>query len=205
MLGCTGSFPKRQSTDDEDDDAHVYLHGYVSARIMRQSGSEENPLPMTISAAIMDGLVLSLTPFNSSCNYRSATVFGHATVVTDEEEKLWAMELITENIMQGRWAASRTPPNKTEMTTTSILRISIQTASAKVRAGEPIEDRKDLKDDELRAGVWTGVVPSWLHWGEPVPARENRVAKVPGYVTNWVNEQNTEGESTATKAALDQE
>ena len=202
MLGCTASFQDGQSTADETTDPDIYLHGYVSARLMKLTGEHASRgLPITISASILDGLVLSLTPFHNSCNYRSAVVFGYATVVTDEAEKLWALETITENIIRKRWENSRVPPSKTEMTSTSILRVRIHTASAKVRTGEPLEDRKDLKDDSLRAKVWTGIVPSWLQWGEPVPTQGNKVPKVPGYLNQWINEENSTGKDTAVAAA----
>ena len=48
-------------------------------------------------------LVLSLTPFSHSYNYRSVVLFGHATLVTDAEEKLWAMQLITNSVVPDRW------------------------------------------------------------------------------------------------------
>ncbi|KAM7197344.1 hypothetical protein V8F20_006698 [Naviculisporaceae sp. PSN 640] len=173
MLGCTGVFPDQTSSSSEEQEPEtaIYLHGYVSSRLMKYPcGSEQgSSSPVTISAALLDGLVLSLTPFHNSCNYRSAIIFGHAHIVTSEAEKLWALELITENIIKGRWNGSRVPPTKPEMTSTSILKVEIQSASAKVREGGPSEDRKDLKDTELRERTWTGVVPAWIQWGEPIP------------------------------------
>ena len=47
-------------------------------------------LPLTVAATILDGFVLSLTPNSHSYNYRSAVLFGHALLVTNVEEKLWA-------------------------------------------------------------------------------------------------------------------
>jgi len=204
MLGCTASFQGGKSSADEAPDPDIYLHGYVSARLMKLPKSDEHGsggLPITISASILDGLVLSLTPFHNSCNYRSAVVFGYATVVSDEAEKMWAMETITENIIRGRWENSRVPPTKTEMTSTSILRVRIHTASAKVRTGEPLEDRKDLKDDALTAKIWTGIVPSWLQWGEPIPTKENKVPNPPEHLTKWVSEENSNGKGKAVAAA----
>ena len=64
------------------------------------------------------------------------------------------------------------------MTSTQILKVRIVDASAKIRAGTSHDDRGDLKDDELRARTWVGVVPSWTAFGDPVPNPENRVAKV---------------------------
>ena len=106
----------------------------------------------------MDGLVLALAPFHNSCNYRSAIAYGRATLVTDEAEKLYAMTKITDNMLPGRWDKSRSPPTPAELKSTSILKVRVESASAKVRTGGPSDDRKDLKDEALREGTWTGVV-----------------------------------------------
>lgn len=111
------------------------------------------------------------------------------------------MELVTNNMLPERWANTRVPPNKTELQSTGILRVEIESASAKVREGGPGEDRRDLKDVGLRERVWTGVVPCSLQWGEPVPAKENMVGEVPGYVEDWRETTNSEGEAHAKKVA----
>jgi len=59
---------------------------------------EEEGFPLTIAATHMDGLVLALTPNHHSYNYRSAVLHGYATPVMEVEEKLWAMERITNNV-----------------------------------------------------------------------------------------------------------
>jgi nitroimidazol reductase NimA-like FMN-containing flavoprotein (pyridoxamine 5'-phosphate oxidase superfamily) len=76
-------------------------------------------------------------------------VYGYASLVEDEEEALWAMKKITENLLPQRWEKSRTPPSQAELKSTSILRVKIHSASAKVRVGGPSEDRKDLEEAEL--------------------------------------------------------
>ena len=58
---------------------------------------------MTIAATKVDGLVLSLTPFSHNYICRSAVLFGHAQIVTDPEEKLFTMQLITASVMSGHW------------------------------------------------------------------------------------------------------
>ena len=60
-----------------------------------------------MAASHMDGLVLSLTPFHNSCNYRSAVAYGYATLVTDDAERLYAMRRITDNMLPQRWDRSR--------------------------------------------------------------------------------------------------
>jgi nitroimidazol reductase NimA-like FMN-containing flavoprotein (pyridoxamine 5'-phosphate oxidase superfamily) len=147
-------------------------------RLGNSSPTGEEGLPLTVAATHLDGLVLALTPNHHSYNYRSAILHGFATPVTDAEEKIWAMEKITNSVVDDRWANTRVPPTKTEMTSTQILKVRIIDASAKVRAGPPGDDRADLKNDELRAKTWIGVIPTWTTFGQPVPSPENRVAKV---------------------------
>lgn len=97
MLGFMGSFTSPTSTLSSPLD--LYLHGYVSSRLMRLGAAGEvEGFPLTIAATHMDGLVLALTPNHHSYNYRSAVLHGYATPVTDVEEKLWAMEKITNNV-----------------------------------------------------------------------------------------------------------
>lgn len=174
-----GSFTDQNASLTEPLD--LYLHGYISSRLMRLGGistTDEEGLPLTIAATHLDGLVLALTPNHHSYNYRSAILHGYATPVTDADEKLWAMEEITNGVVSDRWENSRVPPTKTEMTSTQILKVRVVDASAKVRVGAPGDDRADLKNDDLRKRVWIGVVPTYLKYGEPIPGPENRVAKV---------------------------
>lgn len=112
-------------------------------------------------------------------------MYGYATRVTDDQEALYAMERITDNLLPGRWAQSRNPPSRAELSSTSILRVRIVAASAKVREGGPSEDRADLRDRELVGRTWTGVVPYWGTWGEPVPGRENGCVGGDGGVEEW--------------------
>jgi nitroimidazol reductase NimA-like FMN-containing flavoprotein (pyridoxamine 5'-phosphate oxidase superfamily) len=185
MLGCTGNFSSPLS-DTNTTSQDLYIHGYVSGRIFKSGkNADGNGLPITVSASFLDGLVLSLTPFHNSCNYRSAVVYGYAQVVEDEEEALYAMKLITDNMLPGRWDKSRIPPSTAELKSTAILRIRIESASAKVRTGGPSEDRADLRNAELVKKTWTGVVPYWGTWGEPVAGKENACEEVEGYIEGW--------------------
>ncbi|USP78299.1 hypothetical protein yc1106_05573 [Curvularia clavata] len=198
MLGCTGNFSSPSSPDRD-----VYIHGYVSGRLFKKaSPQDDNPgLPVTIAASFLDGLVLSLTPFHNSCNYRSAVVYGYANVVEDEEEAMWAMKLITENMLPGRWEGSRVPPTQAEVKSTSVLKVKISSASAKIRAGGPSEDRADLKNKELVKKTWTGVVPYWGTWGEPVPGKENGREEVEEYIESWRVSENSKVKQEAFEAA----
>jgi nitroimidazol reductase NimA-like FMN-containing flavoprotein (pyridoxamine 5'-phosphate oxidase superfamily) len=85
-------------------------------------------------------------------------VYGYASLVSDADEALYAMKAITDNLLPERWDKSRTPPSSAELKSTSILRVRIASASAKIRVGGPSEDRKDLEDAGLVERTWTGVV-----------------------------------------------
>ncbi|RMX77509.1 hypothetical protein D0869_09830 [Hortaea werneckii] len=191
MLGCTGQFAPNENPC-------IYIHGSSVARLTRLTA--EGPLPVCVSATLVDGYVLSLTPFHNSCNYRSAICFGHATLVQDPEEVLYALRLITNNAIPDRWENSRVPPTKAEITSTGILKVEIESASAKTRVGGPDDDKSDLRDEGTTASTWVGVVPSYQVLGNPVPAEYNRVGKVPEYVADWVADVNSLNEQKAVDA-----
>ncbi|CRK20104.1 hypothetical protein BN1708_017772, partial [Verticillium longisporum] len=114
--------------------------------LTRRPATDDSPsgLPVTVAATHVDGLVLALTPNSHSYNYRSAVLFGHATLVETDDEKLYAMELITDSVVAGRWQNSRIPPNKAEMSSTSVLKVRIATGSAKIRSGPPGDEKHDM-------------------------------------------------------------
>lgn len=198
MLGFTGDFHNPEASPAEP--RALYLHGYVSSRIMRTSSNGKDGIPVCVAATLFDGVVLALTPNHHSCNYRSAVVFGRAHIVTDEAERLWAMERTTENLVPGRWAATRYP-NAVEQKSTGILRVDITSASAKIRTGSTGEDRKDLNDIKMRKQVWAGVVPTYLVWGEPIPAETNLTDTLPQYLDEWRTKETDEAKKYAISVA----
>lgn len=194
-----GSFERPSA--DLDEPLDCYLHGYVSSRLMKLArASEGDGLPLSISATKTDGLVLSLTPFSHSYNYRSAVLFGYAKTVEEEEEKLWAMRLITDSVIPGRWENSRTPPDGAELASTTILKVKIVSGSGKIREGNPSEDKKDV-DLAVADKVWTGVVPLWETVGEPVAAKTNRVKEVPEHIRAFQEGENARNETQAAAIA----
>ncbi|KAJ0161245.1 hypothetical protein CTA2_6550 [Colletotrichum tanaceti] len=202
MLGQMGSFARPSA--DEGDVLDLYLHGYVSSRMVnssRQSSSETPGLPVSVAASHLDGLVLALTPNSHSYNYRSAVLFGHASVVEDPDERLYAMELITNGVVPGRWENSRVPPNQAEMSSTSVLKVRIATGSAKIREGPPGDERHDKENDDVVGRVWTGVVPVYQTLGQPVPGPYNRVDNVPGYLNGFVEQSNESARELAVETA----
>jgi hypothetical protein len=129
---------------------------------------------------LLDGLVLARSAFHHSMNYRSVVVLGKATLVDDPEEKLRALRAISENIVRGRWDDVR-QPNAQELKATSVLKLPIQEASAKIRTGGPKDEEEDYS-----LPVWAGVLPLRLTPGSPEvdPKMSVEVAE-PAYVKNY--------------------
>jgi len=130
----------------------LYVHGSAASRMLRRAGAGA---PVCVTVTIFDGLVLAKSVFNHSVNYRSAVVFGRATLV-DGAEKRDALHALTERLAPGRWDEARQPTEK-ELKATSILSLPIEEASAKVRTGGPDEEPEDVD-----LPIWSGVVPVHL-------------------------------------------
>ncbi|KAK3712267.1 hypothetical protein LTR37_009129 [Vermiconidia calcicola] len=191
MLGTIGQY-------GNDEDAHLYLHGSSVARLFKLT--DGNEVALCACATILDGYVMALAPFHNSCNYRSAVLFGYGTVVTDEDEIMYGLKLITNNTIPKRWENSRSPPTKSEMTSTALLKMRIETASHKIRGGGAADERFDLQNPDVVDKTWTGIVPTYLTLGEPVPSEENKVKEVPEYMADWVADANSLNEQRAIDA-----
>jgi uncharacterized protein len=137
----------------------LYLHGASVSRLARQLALG---VPVCLTVTLLDGLVLARSAFHHSANDRSVVALGTAALVTDEAEKLRALEAFTDHVLRGRWAEVR-PPNVQELKATSVLRLPLGEASAKVRSGPPKDDEEDLGLD-----CWAGVLPLRLTALAPV-------------------------------------
>jgi nitroimidazol reductase NimA-like FMN-containing flavoprotein (pyridoxamine 5'-phosphate oxidase superfamily) len=137
----------------------IYVHGSAASRMLR---SLADGAPVCLTATLLDGLVLARSAFHHSMNYRSVVVLGNPQVVVDEAEKLMGLRAIVEHVAPGRWNEVRAPDEK-EMRATSVLRLPLTEASAKIRTGPPVDDEEDFA-----LPVWAGVLPLRLVAGELV-------------------------------------
>jgi uncharacterized protein len=131
-------------------DDTIVLHGAKASRLLKHV---EAGHPICVEATIVDGLVLARSVFHHSVNYRSVVVFGTGRLVTDAQEKLGALEAVTEHLIPGRWQDARLPNHK-ELNATSVVSIRIDEASAKVRVGPPVDEEEDYT-----LPVWAGILP----------------------------------------------
>ena len=139
------------------DGDHLLLHGAPAAGALRRGEGVEICATMTL----LDGLVLARSPFHHSVNYRSVVIIGTAELVDDPAEKERALELFVERLIPGRQEHLRQSTTK-EIRGTSVLRVSLEKSSAKVRSGPPIDD-----DEDYVLPIWAGVVPVTTAFGQP--------------------------------------
>jgi hypothetical protein len=128
----------------------LLLHGSPSGRLMERAQAGE---PLCIAITLIDGLVLARSAFSHSVNYRSVVLFGRGYPLTSDDEKLQALEAITEHLVPGRWAAIRRP-TASELKATAVVAMPIESASAKIRSGPPVDGKQDRE-----LPIWAGVLP----------------------------------------------
>lgn len=138
----------------------IYLHGATTSRMMVNL---EQGIPVCLTVTHLDGLVLARSAFHHSMNYRSAVCFGTAKLIPDTAEKEEALRIISDQILKGRWEESRLPIAK-ELKATTVLALTIDQASAKIRTGPPGDEKQDYE-----LPIWAGVVPCQQVWGTPIP------------------------------------
>lgn len=154
----------------------VYIHGSAASRMLRNL---EKGIDLCLTVTLLDGLVMARCAFSHSMNYRSVVILGKATLVESQQEKMAALQAVSEQIVPGRWAEVRKPTEQ-ELKATSVLKLPLAEASAKIRTGGP----KDTKED-LGFSVWAGVLPMKLVPGTPVEDPASLVHQVPQYLSHY--------------------
>jgi nitroimidazol reductase NimA-like FMN-containing flavoprotein (pyridoxamine 5'-phosphate oxidase superfamily) len=138
----------------------LFWHGSSMSRMLRSQGQGMN---VCLTVTHIDSLVLARSAFEHSINYRSAMVFGEATLIDDPQQKLQALNSFVNRFYPGRSKLIRQPTEQ-ELAATSVVTMHIDQASAKIRAIPPREER----EEEYDRPVWAGLIPIALLVGAPV-------------------------------------
>lgn len=141
------------------DGERVLVHGSSASRTLDALAAG---VEVCLTVTLIDGLVLARSAFHHSVNYRSVTVFGRATQLSGEDERMAALRVFTERLYPGRWDEVRTP-NESELKATQVLALPLDESVAKVRTGPALDDEEDMTWP-----VWAGVVPLDTVAGAPV-------------------------------------
>lgn len=160
----------------------LYIHGSSASRMLRNLSKG---IDVCVTVTLIDGLVLARSAFHHSINYRSVVILGKARLVEDQDEKNRALEVFTEHVVPGRWADVRWP-TELELKATSVLKLPIEEASAKIRTGDPKDDEEDYAMD-----VWAGVLPLSAKAGIPInDSRLEQGIAAPEYITTYSRNSN---------------
>ncbi|MGO3326104.1 pyridoxamine 5'-phosphate oxidase family protein [Gordonia sp. (in: high G+C Gram-positive bacteria)] len=149
----------------------VIIHGSTGAGLLRHVAEGS---AVTLTAYVLDGLVVADTMFDHSANYRAAVVRG---VLEPVDDAAAALAALTDRIVPGR--SSETPPiTAKQVAATRTLRLPI------------VDGRWIAKARSGGAGIgtddWTGIVPVSTVYGEPVAETGDTV---PASVRRLVDEQ----------------
>lgn len=137
----------------------LYLHGSSVSRLLK---TLEKGIDVCLTVTLLDGLVIARSLFHHSMNYRSVVLFGKATLVESEKDKMSALQAFTEQMIPGRWESARIP-NTQELKATTVLALPIEEGSAKVRTGAPSDDAEDYA-----LPYWAGELPLKVTAGIPI-------------------------------------
>jgi nitroimidazol reductase NimA-like FMN-containing flavoprotein (pyridoxamine 5'-phosphate oxidase superfamily) len=139
----------------------LFLHGSSVAGLFRDAGAGS---PVCVTATVLDGLVFARSARNHSMNYRSVTIHGSATEVTDPDEMVDGLRAVVDHLTPGRWAEIREPTHA-ELRETAVWRVPVIDVSVKSRTGSTLDPESDRA-----LPVWAGHVPVRLAFGRPIPA-----------------------------------
>src|SRR5271170_4426883 len=132
------------------DGERLYWHGSSASRMLR---TQATGIPVCLTVSHVDALILARCAFRHSLNYRAVMAFGTAHIVDDPVEKEAGLNAFIDRVYPGRTANMR-PISAQELKATSLLGMTIESASAKIRSGGPL----DLEQD-YAADCWAGTVP----------------------------------------------
>jgi uncharacterized protein len=121
-----------------------------------------------LAVTAFDALVVARSAFESSMRYRSAVLFGQCHVITEQDAKLRALDIITDALIPGRSAEVRASTAK-ELAAVLVLALPIAEWSLKVSEGWP-----DDPPDDVAGPAWAGVIPVMQRYDQPIGAPDVR-------------------------------
>ncbi len=142
------------------DGERLYWHGSSASRMLR---TQAQGIPVCLTVAHVDGLILGGCAFRHSLNYRAVMAFGTAAMVSDPAEKEAGLNAFIERVYPGRTGIMRGIAPQ-ELKATALLGMTIEEASAKIRSGGPLDQEEDYAAD-----CWAGTIPIAQHMGAAIP------------------------------------
>jgi nitroimidazol reductase NimA-like FMN-containing flavoprotein (pyridoxamine 5'-phosphate oxidase superfamily) len=168
-LTCTVAYlldgrPHATATAHWRDGDRLYWHGSAASRFLKSVVGTE----VSVSIHLTDGIVLARSGFDSSFNYRSATLFGICEEISGDE-KVAQLDAFVDKLVPGR-AADLRASTEQELKATTLLGMTITEASGKIRTGG-VHGNPDDSEEQ----VWAGVLGVETRFTELTPDDETPV------------------------------
>ena len=140
----------------------LVIHGSTGSPWLRALAAGA---PAAVSVTTLDAVMVARSGFESSFRYRSAAIFGVFETIPDVDKERY-LDALVEAFIPGRVAELRASTRK-EVAATQALRLAIgdDNWSLKISAGWTEDPEEDIE-----SGVWAGVVPMTVRYGEPLVA-----------------------------------
>lgn len=139
-------------------DDRIIVHGSTGSRWMRQIAEGA---PVAVSVAVIDGIVVARSAFESSLVYTSAVLFGSfSPVPADDREQ--ALNTMTERILPGRVSEVR-PSTKRELAATMILQMPIDQWALRTSNEWPDDPADDVAGPAWAGHLRFGAPPMTVH------------------------------------------
>lgn len=172
-LTCTIAYlldgrPHATATAHWRDGDRLYWHGSAASRFLKSVVGTE----VSVSIHLTDGIVLARSGFDSSFNYRSATLFGICEEITGDE-KVAQLDAFINKLVPGRANILRASTEQ-ELKATTVLGMTITEASGKIRDGSVHDNPEDASEK-----VWAGVLGIEMQFTNLVPDEETPVLVAP--------------------------
>jgi nitroimidazol reductase NimA-like FMN-containing flavoprotein (pyridoxamine 5'-phosphate oxidase superfamily) len=172
-LTCTVAYlldgrPHATATAHWRDGDRLYWHGSAASRFLKTVVGTE----VSVSIHLTDGIVLARSGFDSSFNYRSATLFGICEEIMGDE-KVAQLDAFINKLIPGRAAELRASTEQ-EMKATTLLGMLITEASGKIRNGGVHDNPDDAQEK-----IWAGVLEVNTYFGDLHPDQDTQVIAEP--------------------------
>jgi uncharacterized protein len=154
----------------------ILTHGSTGSRWLRRIAAG---VPVAVSVATVDGIVVARSAYESSLLYCSAVLFGSFSPL-DDAAKLAALDVLTDRLLPGRTDEVRRPSAK-ELAATTMLAMPIGEWSVRRSDGWPEDPDSDVAGAAWAGHIRFGVPPATvagapdLRPGIAVPPSAGRV------------------------------
>ncbi len=159
----------------------IYLHGSNANRMLLALLKAKKA---SLSVMHLDALVLARSGLHHSVNYRSVNIFGSVRKIEGDQEKRKVLKCVVNHMIKDHWETLR-PIHLEELDRTLVVELTIETASAKIRATGVADEPEDYQLD-----IWAGLVPLKQVAEFPIPDEgKPKDMKIPKHILEYY-EQN---------------